>query len=669
MTDLQAALTALAYNLWWSWDAEATSLWEEIDPFRWGHHRSNPVALLRDVEPARWAELAADPAFSARVTAVYDRFRTYVEGDSWVQWDVPALRERRVAYFSMEFGLHESVLLYSGGLGVLAGDHLRAASDLGVPLVGVSLLYRAGYFRQVIDDGRQVAAFPGADWDRLPIRPLLAASGHPQVVVVPLANRLVHARLWELRVGRCRLVLLDADIEPNGPAERELTRSLYGGDETTRICQEILLGIGGVRALQALGWKIDAYHLNEGHCAFVPVALLAQELEAGARIEAALERVRTRCVFTTHTPVPAGHDRFPRELVDGVLGPWCDQAKIPRAALMALGRVRPADDGEPLCMTVLALKTTAASNGVSALHGEVSRRMWRDLWPDRPPEHVPIRHVTNGVHSVYWMAPEARMLFDRALPGWRDRPWDEAIWAGVDEIADSDWEALRDVLRRRLVHEIARRTGRTFDPHALTLGFARRFATYKRATLLLRDPDRLMRLLDRGVQVVFAGKAHPRDGHGQAVLAEVVRVSERAGFRDRLVLLPDYDMGLGRLITAGADVWLNNPRRPEEASGTSGQKVVLNGGLNCSILDGWWPEGFDGTNGWAIGDGAEGPNQDVFDGDALLKVLEDGVVPAWADRAGWVERIRRSVKTCAPRFSAHRMVREYVVHFYAPRLT
>jgi glycogen phosphorylase len=672
MTALDRTLEALAYNLWWSWDTDATALWEEIDPFRWARHRNNPVALLRDVEPERLASLARDPAFMARVSAVEERFRAYLHGDTWTRAEVPALHDRTVAYFSMEFGLHESLLLYSGGLGVLAGDHLRSASDLGVPLVGVSLLYRSGYFRQFLDDGRQVAAFPEAEWGRLPIRPCLGARGEPLLVVVPLANRLVQARLWELHVGRCRLILLDTDIEPNGPAERELTRSLYGGDDTTRICQELVLGIGGVRALRALGIAPSVFHLNEGHCAFVPVALLAEELAAGHRPEAGLARVRARCVFTTHTPVPAGHDRFSRELVEGVLGPWSDQVGLPRNTLMALGRVHEADVNERLCMTVVALKSTAASNGVSALHGAVSRDMWRALWPAAKVDEVPIHHVTNGVHPVFWMAPEARELFDRALPGWRDRPWDEGVWAGVDRIADSDWLALRGVLRRRLVHQIALHSGRRFDPDALTIGFARRFASYKRGNLLFRDPARLAALFaDHPVQLVFAGKAHPRDQAGKDLITDVVRHSESTAFRDRVVLLPDYDMRLGRLITAGADVWLNNPRRPQEASGTSGQKVILNGGINLSVLDGWWPEGFDGTNGWAIGAGEsfrDEAEQDAFDAEALYQALERQVLPTWSEPERWIATIRRSVRTCAPRFNSHRMVRDYVLQFYVPQL-
>ncbi|MEQ1568897.1 MAG: alpha-glucan family phosphorylase [Myxococcota bacterium] len=676
-TTMHERLTALAANLWWSWDTEATSLWSEIDPFRWERHGHNPVALLQDVEPERLATLEASP-FAARVERVHARFRTYVESRGWCAREVPELLETGIAYFSMEFGLHESLHLYSGGLGVLAGDHVRSASDLGVPLVGISLLYRSGYFRQVIDDGRQIAAYPQAEWSRIPIRPCADATGAQVHITVPIGARAVRARLWQLDVGRCRLVLLDTDLDTNLPEDRKLTHQLYGGDEVTRIQQEVLLGIGGVRALSALGLAIGVYHLNEGHCAFVPAALIADRIaNEGESVADAQAKVAARCVFTTHTPVPAGHDRFSAALVEATLGPWCEETGLPLGDLLDLGRVVPGTADETLCMTVVALKTSAASNGVSALHGRVSRAMWRDLWPNVAEDAVPIHHVTNGVHPVFWMAPEARDLFDRFLPEWREHPWDEEVWAGVDAIPDSEWVSLRQALRARLVHLIGVKTGRRFDSEALTIGFARRFAPYKRGNLMFRQRERLRALLeDHHVQIVFAGKAHPRDFGGQDIVRDVLKESESMAFRSRVVLLPDYDIALGRAITAGADVWLNNPRRPHEASGTSGQKVILNGGLNLSVLDGWWPEGFDGTNGWAIGSGEEWTDetaQDAFDAEALYEVLESQVIAAWEARThgvptGWIERIRSSVKSGAPKFNSHRMVHDYVLQFYRPRL-
>lgn len=669
-------LRTLANNLWWSWDSDATALWAEADPFRWERHHHNPMALVRDVEPERW-EALSKTTFAVRVDAVWRRFREYMEGEPWSATEAPALLQHGVAYFSMEFGLHESLRLYSGGLGVLAGDHLRSASDLGIPLVGISLLWRDGYFRQFIEDGRQLAAYLAADWTRLPISPSRDTQGNEIVVSVSIGDRTVHAKVWQLDVGRCRLLLLDADVDGNAPADRQLTRVLYGGDEHTRIEQEVLLGFGGVKALRALGLDVGVYHLNEGHCAFVTLALAAERMQFdGETLEEAVAAVRERCVFTTHTPVPAGHDRFNLEVVKSALGPWAEVTGIGLRALMDLGRVVPGDEKETLCMTVVALKTCVESNGVSALHGAVSRSMWHCLWPQLPVDDVPIRHVTNGVHPTFWTAPETRALFDRYVVGWREHPWDPEVWAQVDGIPDEEWVKLRAVLRQQLVEQINWASGRRFDPNALTIGFARRFAPYKRGNLLFRDPDRLRRMLRAfPVQIVFAGKAHPRDGHGQEIVAEVVRWSESFEFRDRVVLLQDYDMRLGRKITAGADVWLNNPRRPQEASGTSGQKVVLNGGVNLSVLDGWWPEGFDGTNGWAIGQGEEWRDehaQDAHDGEALYRILEEQVLPEWMDRptgtpARWIERIRRSVKTCAPKFTSHRMVRDYTLGFYLPR--
>jgi starch phosphorylase len=670
-------LEDLAHNLWWSWDQDATELFRSIDPYRFAANHHNPLALLRDVEPARWTELAADAGFVARLDEVRERFRTWRGADTWTRQHAPALLGSGVAYVSMEFGLHESVRLYSGGLGVLAGDHLRSASDLGVPLVGVSLLHRQGYFRQVLDDGRQLAAYPHVRLERLPYRPCVGQDGAVVEITVPIGLRDVKARVWQLDVGRGRLLLLDTDLEANSEADRALSSQLYGGGEELRIAQEVLLGFGAVEALAALGLKIGVWHLNEGHCAFVPLALLGKRLLSGEVLADARAAVREQCVFTTHTPVPAGHDRFSRDLVIATLGPWATGVGLPHAELVDLGRVAPGDEAETFCMTVVALRTSAATNGVSALHGEVSRKMWQDLWPDRTPDEVPIGHVTNGVHAGYWMAPAAAALFDRYLPGWREAEWDEQVWAGALEIPASELWALRATLRANLCDAVRVRTGHAFDPNALTIGFARRFAPYKRGALLFSDPDRLKKLLDdHPVQIVYAGKAHPRDTGGQQILSTVLRWSADRAFRGRVVVLEDYDMAIGRLVTSGADVWLNNPRRPHEASGTSGQKVVLNGGLNLSILDGWWPEGFDGTNGWAIGTTDELPDeaaQDAFDARSLYEVLEGSVVPEWSARTdgvpvAWVRRIQRSLATCAPKFTSHRMVRDYVQQAYLPRL-
>ncbi len=677
MTDARRKLDALTENLWWSWDTEATALLEGIDPFRWARYRANPVAVVQDCEHIE--ALLRDPAFVAKLDAVHARFEAYMAGSGWCAEGSPEVAASSVCYVSMEFGLHESLRLYSGGLGVLAGDHIRSASDLGVPLLGVSLAYREGYFRQVIEQARQLAAYPQTDWSRTPIRPVTKEDGEHLLIEVPVGERTVRAAVWRLMVGRNPLYLLDADCDGNAYHDRRLTASLYGGDHRMRIEQEVLLGLGAVRVMQALGRDPGVYHLNEGHCAFVVLQLAADAKATGLSWDDAVAVARKKCVFTTHTPVPAGHDRFDWDTVDQTLGRWRDQIGVERGGFMALGRVHPHNFHEMLCMTVIALRGSRAANGVSALHGEVSREMWKDLYGGNAADAA-IGHITNGVHPLFWMAPEARALFDAKLPGWRERVWDPEVWAGVDAISDGELATLRNALRGRLVDLINQRTGAGFDKSKLTIGFARRFAPYKRGWLVLSQPERLAAILEQGVQLVFAGKAHPADDPGKGIVSQVVRFAEREGFRDRVVLLEDYDMYLGRVLTSGADVWLNNPRRPMEASGTSGQKVCLNGGLNLSVLDGWWPEGFDGTNGWAIGTGEHSPDAiddmshdneaviDVADAESLYAILEQEVLPEWRDQAAWMKRVRRCIQTCSPAFSSHRMVRDYVLDMYAPAI-
>ena len=670
-------LQALSRNLWWCWDADARALWQSIDDWRWARTNNNPVALLADTPASRFEELGANETFGRQLDAVWERFQEYRQTPGWCAEGAPGLRGKLVGYFSMEFGLHQALHLYSGGLGVLAGDHMKSASDLGIPMVGVSLLYHSGYFRQFMDEYRQVPAYPRADFDRLPIR-RAQTNGSPLTIAIPYGAGAIEADVWLMDVGRNMLVLLDTDLDANPPEHRALTSQLYGGDQETRIAQEVLLGIGGVRALRALGLKPDVFHLNEGHCAFVTLQLIAEHLAAGGSKSTALAHVRSQCVFTTHTPVPAGHDRFHWELVDQALGPWRAHLGLKEGSLMDLGRVRRGDVDESMCMTVLALRSSQACNGVSKLHGEISRDMWKEMWPGAAAEDVPIGHITNGVHPTTWMAPQAQRMFDEHCPGWREAPWDPTIWAPAADIGDEVLWSLRADLRRELVSTIGRRTGRRLDPDALTIGFARRFATYKRGNLVFSDVERLEALLDQGAQLVFAGKAHPKDLPAQKVLADVVRMSDRRRFRHRVVFLEDYDIALGGLLTRGSDLWLNNPRRPREASGTSGQKVVLNGGLNLSILDGWWPEGFDGTNGFAIGDERHFDSveaQDAFDLEALYTALETEVLPEWCARdvhgrpAAWLERVRRCILTCAPLFTSHRMVRDYALTMYAPACT
>lgn len=669
-------LAELATNLWWTWDDEGPELMASVDPDHWEQSRQNPVVILSDLSPRRAEHLTKDTDFLAKLDRVLARFRAYlIADDTWARQHHPELAEPgAIAYFSMEFGVHSSVRIYSGGLGVLAGDHVRSASDLGLGLVGVGLLYRQGYFRQLIDDGHQVAAFPNARFERLPLRLMRDEHAKPIRVPVPYGHHTFTAQVWELRVGRTRLLLLDTDHDGNPFEHRTYTQQLYGGDDRTRIAQEVLLGIGGVRALQALGIEPKAVHLNEGHCAFAPLELLRARLAAGEKIAEATDAVRSRTVFTTHTPVPAGHDRFNADLVSEALGGYQESLGWSAEQLMDLGRVRRGDAREPLCMTVLAMKLSRGTNGVSALHGAVSREMWKDLYPlATHVDDVPIGHVTNGVHPLFWLSPALRALYDEHLPGWREKMLDAEFWQGAHLIPDAAlWRA-----HQRSQAELAeamRKRGIVLNSGALTLGFARRFAPYKRANLLFSQPERLEALLTGAhpVNLIFAGKAHPRDLHGQALLAEVVRWTNTPPFRGRIAFLEEYDLTLGARLTQGVDVWVNTPRRPREASGTSGQKAAINGVLNLSVLDGWWPEAYDGQNGWAVGDTrsyATQEEQDAADAESLYAALEGAVVPLYFQResglpTAWIQRMKGSIASCMPRFNTHRMVADYVEKAY-----
>ena len=671
------ALDALAYNLWWSWDATAAQLWARIDAKRWEACDHNPIAMLQHTPADRWEALDADDGFQASAMDCHARMHRYLDDSGWCGREQRALASSTVAYLCMEYGLHESLKLYSGGLGVLAGDHLRSASDLGVPLIAIGLFYHEGYFRQAIQDGDQHAAYPTFDPTSLPLRPCQTADGERLVVEVPIGPHDVRAYVWSLAVGRVTLYLLDTHVPGAREEHRVLTNRLYGGDHRLRIEQEALLGLGGVRLLSALHLKPDVWHLNEGHCAFAGLQRFVNLREQGVEDDTALAQIRETTVFTTHTPVPAGHDRFGWDAVNATLGRWRDASGLPHGTFMDMGRVPPIDLNDPLCMTVLAMRMASITNGVSLLHGDVTREMWGDLHPGKSPEEMPITHITNGVHSTFWMHPAARAFMTRWCPGWQETPWDEACWRSVHDAPDADLWSLRNTLRADLVQHIARRSGKQLDPDALTIGFARRFATYKRGDLIFRDPSRLRALLDRGVQLVFAGKAHPADKQGQALIRTIVEWSEHAWFRDRIVFLEDYNIDIGAAMTSGADVWLNNPRRPREASGTSGQKVCLNGGINLSVLDGWWPEGFDETNGWSVGAPkhyTDAGQQDRDDAEDLYQTLEQEVLPEWEDRDAnglptrWLQRSRRSILTCSPLFSSHRMVRDYAVKLYSPLL-
>ena len=687
--DVLQRVATLARNLWWTWNSEPQRLFAALDPVEWEASNHNPLLTLGRLTPERRAALADDAAFCQHLVHCEAELKRYLGARTWFERTAtPRQKRMRVAYFCAEFGLHECLPQYAGGLGVLAGDHLKSASDLGVPLTAVGLLYRCGYYRQSFGrDGATRAAYPRHDFDMLPI------GDTGKRISVPLADRRVRVRIWLVQVGRVPLYMLDTDLPGNPPRDRAITRSLYGGDRTTRICQEILLGVGGVLALERLGVRPTVYHLNEGHAAFCGLERLRQLRKSGKSLASAIKRVRASTVFTTHTPVPAGHDRFEPKPAVRHLKPISEDLGLSQHDFLALGREDPAADGTPLCMTALALRLSERCNGVSKLHGEVSREMWMHVYGAKRPADVPIGHVTNGVHSQTWMAPEIEPLYRRYLkPRWLGAGPDDKAWARIGDVPPAELWRIRGVLRSRLVHfirqrlrqQIQRRLGpteeliaacETFDESALTIGFARRFATYKRAPLIFHDADRLATLLNkpgRPVQLVFAGKAHPRDAAGQAFAQRVYRRARQAGFCGRVVLLEDYDMCVGRMLTSGCDVWLNNPLRPQEASGTSGMKPPLHGGLNCSILDGWWPEVCDGRNGWAIEADAAERGQDRRDAEALYRLLEEEIVPLFyeRDRGGlpraWVRRMLRSMRTVCSVFNTHRMVGDYVRGYYLP---
>lgn len=691
-------LSKLAENLWWSWDPDATEVFRLIDPEKWEELNHNPVQLLHLYPPNVLEERAREAVLHTRIHWAYRRFSDYLEySQTWGSTHASVPGEGPVAYFSAEFGLHESLPIYSGGLGILAGDHLKSASDLGLPIVGVGLFYREGFFTQAINaDGWQQESYPALDPALLPLRAVTGPNG-PVVISVETRSGKIFARVLLLSVGRIPLYLLDTNTPENIEADRHLTDRLYGGDHRTRIRQELLLGIGGIRALKALGILPNVIHMNEGHSAFAPLEVIRQRMnDDGLNFEQAMRETSSRCVFTTHTPVPAGHDRFDQDTINEYLGPTADATGLSISSLMALGRVDPLHTSEPFCMTVLALKLCRFANGVSSLHGAVSREMWAGLWPWRSVEEVPIGHVTNGVHVGTWLAPHMRVLYDRVLPeNWHQKTGEPEVWTSFERVNPGELWEVHSTLKMRLInyarHEATQqaiRRGeadsvihdmeRLFDPQALTIGFARRFAPYKRADLILRDLDFLAKLIadtNHPLQFIFAGKAHPADDRGKQILQEIFRITRKEPFRGRVLILENYSIDMGRYLVQGVDVWLNNPRRPLEASGTSGQKVVLNGGLNCSIPDGWWAEAYDGKNGFTIGNGRIHANQDlqdVRDGEELYRVLTEQVIPLFYNRdrddlpQDWIDRIKRAIRTLGWRFNADRMVMDYATHTYVP---
>ena len=692
-------LVRIAMNLAWTWDHEAIDLFRRLDPKQllWERCYASPIKMLGLVSQERLVELTTDEGFLASLDRVSARLTSYLERPTWFDQAYPK-HGLCVAYFCAEFGIVEGLRLYSGGLGILAGDHLKSASDLGIPLVAVGLMYRRGYFRQYLNaDGWQQEQYPEADYYNLPIALERRSDGVPVTVEVEFPGRKVQAQVWRAQVGRVPLYLLDTDLEANGPEDRAITGYLYGGDRDMRIRQEILLGVGGIRALDALGIEPTVCHLNEGHSAFLTLERIRRLIvRHKVGFAAAREVVAASNVFTTHTPVPAGIDVFTPELMDRYFGPYYRQLGLSPDAFLGLGRQNPADGNEPFSMAVLAIRLSGATNGVSALHGRVSRRMWSGLWPDVPVDDLPITSITNGVHVRGWLSHDMAGLFDSYLgPRWISHPADHSIWDRVEQIPDAElWrtherrrERLVAFARRRLRMQLEQRGAppaereqaeEVLDPKALTIGFARRFATYKRATLLFRDLERLARILgdpQRPVQIIYAGKAHPADQEGKDFIRQVVHFARRPEFRQRIVFLEDYDIKVGRYLYQGVDVWLNTPRRPLEASGTSGMKATVNGAINISVLDGWWDEAYDGTNGWAVGRGEEYDDpgyHDQVESQAIYQMLENEVVPMFYTRGRdgvpreWVRRMKNAMRTVCPIYSASRMVKEYTERLYLP---
>jgi glycogen phosphorylase len=696
---LQERLWALARNLWWSWDQDSTSLFRELDPVRWRLLNHNPISLLGEIPLAAIERRARELVLHGRINYAYRRQREYLAEDrTWGATHAGVLRPHPVAYFSAEFGLHESFPIYSGGLGVLAGDHIKSASDLDIPLVGIGLFYGQGYFRQRLDrTGWQQEEYLETDVSQLPMEAAIGKNGLPVTVQIETRRGAIRAKVWRAKVGRCDLLLLDSNVEGNAPEDHELTSRLYGGDGRDRIRQELLLGVGGYRALKAMGITPGVFHLNEGHSGFAVLEAIRDRMqEEGVGFDQAARRISRQVVFTTHTPVPAGHDRFHGGLIEEHLGPLRESLGLSFESLMGLGRENPSNPYEEFCMTVLGLRLSRRANAVSALHGEVSRAMWTGLHPGKPEDEVPIGHITNGVHVPTWLAPQMFRLYDRHLgTGWHQHSGESRIWEGIENVDDGElWEThlnlklrLLEFVRQRAVQQAERRgeepevlqkLSRILSPDALTIGFARRFATYKRANLLLADMERLGAMVNdpkRPVQFVFAGKAHPRDDPGKRMLQQVAGLMRDKKFSDKFVFIEDYDINVGRHLVQGVDVWLNNPRRPLEASGTSGQKVVLNGGLNLSVLDGWWAEAYDGLNGFAIGTGRTHSNievHDARDGEDLYAVLREEVIPLYYQRdrdglpRGWIKRMKRTIRTLGWRFNADRMVMDYTLKCYIP---
>ncbi len=689
-------LQEIATNVWFSWNWEAVRLFIRIDAELWEKGYQNPVAMLGRVSQERLKHLAQDDSYVTQVERVHASMQEYLTTKKWFARKYPNVDDMKVAYFSCEYGLDEGLPIYSGGLGILSGDHLKSASDLGIPLVAVGLLYRQGYFRQRLNaDGWQMEEYPENDWYNMPVKRVTNESGEPALITVMMGSMPVFAQIWQVQVGSTSLYLLDTNFETNEPRAREITTQLYGGDRDMRLRQELLLGIGGIRALKIVGVNPTVFHINEGHSAFLLLERMRDLIETKKlTFEEAKEIVWSSTVFTTHTPVPAGNEQF-----DAGLLKRYGESKVARLGItwndfLKLGRIEPKNQNELFGMTVFALRHCAFNNGVSALHGTVSRKMWNSIWPNVPVNEVPITHITNGIHTRSWLSHDMGELFDSYLgPRFVTRPWEFDVWERVDRIPDVElWrthqrrrERLVFFVRQRLKRQLERRGAHrseiiraeeVLDPHAITIGFARRFATYKRAHLLFRDRERLRKIIsdsERPVQFIFAGKAHPQDHPGKEIIKSIIHMIREEPFRSHIAFIEDYDINVARYLVQGVDVWLNTPILPLEASGTSGMKVATNGGLNLSILDGWWAEGYHPDVGWAIDSGENyesSERQDTVESESLYNCLEKDVVPLFYHREGaglpreWIEKMKASMKQLGRQFNTHRMLEEYTEQLY-----
>ncbi len=692
------ALVELAGNLWWVWHPDAVELFRRLDRHLWEEVYHNPTKLLGRIEQPKLQAASRDQGYLSHLHRVHDAFRFHLEAHGWFHEAHQDKDKLQIAYFSAEFGLHESLPIYSGGLGVLAGDHLKSASEIGLPLTAVGLLYRNGYFQQYLSaDGWQQEAYPELDFYNLPLQPVTYTDGSPMHIRVEMPDGAIFAKVWKAQIGRIPLYLMDTNLPENAPADRDITARLYGGGTEMRIRQEVLLGIGGVRMLEALNIPITVFHMNEGHSAFLALERIRKILEtSNITFDEARQAVMATNVFTTHTPVPAGIDTFHPDLMLKYFRSYYPSLKLDERAFLALGREDAANDKQGFSMAVLAIRLADSWNGVSALHGEVSRGMWHNLWPGVPKHEVPIRHITNGIHTRTWLSPDMMFLLDRYLgEKWMSNPTDQSVWEDVAQIPDEEMWRTHERGRERLVtwarirhkEQLQRRgapwdevvaADEVLDPDALTIGFARRFATYKRGALVLRDPERLRKLLEntqQPVQLIFAGKAHPADHEGKELIKSIVNFARNPAVRRRILFIENYDMNVARMLVQGVDVWLNTPRRPHEASGTSGMKAAANGVLNCSVLDGWWEEGYDADVGWAIGKGemyADPNYQDQIESVALYDILEKQVAPLFYRRGidniprEWIARMKTCMRKLAPVFNTNRMVQDYAEKFYVP---